>query len=135
MQFSQSGYNNAFSSIGERKLRMFFDRAEIDKLKSVGRVAMYEQIQPSGSAVNNSNSGALALAKAFDFIGDSKLVNSIPFGNALISQPAKSLGASLQGGSMTSVSNALLAAPAKRPIFAPGNLLLAPMASSPDRRN
>lgn len=135
MMFSQSGYNNAFSAIGERKLRMFFDRAEIDKLKSVGRVAMYEQIQPSGSAVNNSNSGALAVAKIFDFLGDSKLVNSIPFGNALVSQPAKTLSTSIQGGAVTNVPNALLAAPAKQPRFIPGNLLLAPGASSPDRRN
>lgn len=135
MQFSQSGYNNAVSAIGERKLRMFFNKAEIDQLKSVGRVAMYEQIQPSGSAVNNSNSGALAVAKIFDFLGDSKLVNSIPFGNALVSQPAKSLSTSIQGGAVTNVPNALLAAPAKQPRFMPGNLLLAPGASTPDRRN
>ena len=135
MQFSQSGYNNAFSAIGERKFRMFFNKTEIDKLKSVGRVAMYEQIQPSGSAVNNSNSGALAVAKIFDFLGDSKLVNSIPFGNALVSQPAKTLSTSIQSSAVSNVPNALLAAPAKQPRFMPGNLLLLPGASSPDRRN
>lgn len=135
MLFSQSGYNNAFSAIGERKLRMFFNKAEIDQMKSVGRVAMYEQNQPSGSAVNNSNSGALAVAKIFDFLGDSKLVNSIPFGNALVSQPAKALSTNIQGAAVTNVPNALLAAPVKQQRFMPGNLLLAPGASSPDRRN
>lgn len=133
--FSQSGFNNSFSAIGERKLQMFFTRAEIDKLKSVGRVALYEQTQPSGSAVNNSNSGALAVAKIFDFLGDSKIINSIPFGNAIVSQPAKSLSASIQGSAITNVSNALIGARPKPPPFAPANLLLAPGASSPDRRN
>lgn len=135
MSFSQSGYNNAFSAIGERKLRMFFDRAEIDKLKAVGRVALYEQTQVSGSAVNNSNSGALAVAKYLDLIGDSKLVNSIPFGNTLVSLPAKSLSGSIQGGAMTNIPSSLLATLPKKQRFMPSGLLLAPGASSPDRRN
>lgn len=105
--FSQSSYNNALSAIGERKLRMFFSREEINKLKSIGRVAMYEQIQPSGSAVNNSNSGALSVAKMFDFIGNSKLVNSIPFGNAAMGLPAKTISTSIQGAGVTNIPKAL----------------------------
>ena len=135
MTFTQSGYNNAFSAIGERKLRMFFKPEEIDRMKAVGRVAMYEQIQPSGSAVNNSNSGALAVAKVFDFLANSKFVNAIPFGEAALGKPAQNIATSIQGGAVTNVPNALLAAPAKQPRFMPGNLLLAPGASTPDRRN
>lgn len=107
MTFTQSGYNNALSAIGERKLRMFFQPAEIDRLKAVGRVAMYEQVQPSGSAVNNSNSGALAVAKAFDWLSNSKLVNSIPFGNAAIGMPAQTIATGIQGAGITSVPGAL----------------------------
>jgi len=107
MTFSQSGYNNAFSAIGERKLRMFFNREEIDQLKAVGRVAMYEQIQPSGSAVNNSNSGALMASKLFDLLGNSKLVNSLPFGSAAIGVPAKTISTSIQGAGVTNLPKAL----------------------------
>ncbi len=130
MTFSQSGYNNALSSIGERKLRMFFSQADIDRLKAVGRVAMYEQIQPSGSAVNNSNSGALAVAKMFDLLSNSKLVNSIPFGQAAVGIPAKNIATTIQGGRVTSIPNALLAPQAKKNPFIPLPLLLAPGMSS-----
>ena len=107
MTFSQSGYNNAFSAIGERKLRMFFNRTEINKLKAVGRVAMYEQIQPSGSAVNNSNSGALAVAKAFDWIAKNPIVNKIPFADTAIIRPAQSISQSIQGSGARNIPSAL----------------------------
>lgn len=67
--FSQSAYNKALRDIGERKLSLFFSPEEIDKLKAVGRVASYTQFQPRGSAVNNSNSGALAAGSFLDFLG------------------------------------------------------------------
>jgi hypothetical protein len=102
MTFSQSGYNNAFAGIGERKLRMFFDRAEIDKMKAVGRVAMYEQNQVSGSAVNNSNTAAMAIGRLFDGI-----LQKIPFGEAALSGPTKNIVTSFQAGGMTNVPKAL----------------------------
>lgn len=102
MTFSQSGYNNAFAGIGERKLRMFFDRAEIDKMKAVGRVAMYEQIQPSGSAVNNSNTAAMAIGRLFDGI-----LQKIPFGEAALSGPAKNITTSYQAGGVSNIPKAL----------------------------
>lgn len=136
MTFSQSGYNNAFSAIGERKLRMFFNRAEIDQLKAVGRVAMYEQIQPSGSAVNNSNSGALAAAKVFDFLGDSKLVNSLPFGTAALGAPAKTISTNIQGSGITNLPRALTLPQQRGPM---ASKLPLPMLLTPglleDRRN
>ena len=130
MTFSQSGYNNAFSAIGERKLRMFFSRSDIDRMKAVGRVAMYEQIQPSGSAVNNSNSGALAVAKVFDLLANSKIVNSIPFGQAAIGTPAKNIAINLQGSGISNVPNALLSPKAKPHPFLPLPLLFAPGLSA-----
>lgn len=130
MTFSQSGYNNAFSAIGERKLRMFFSRSDIDRMKAVGRVALYEQNQVSGSAVNNSNSGALAVAKVFDWLANSKIVNSLPFGQAAIGAPAKNIATNIQGAGISSVPNALLAPKAKKPPFMPLPLLLAPGISA-----
>lgn len=111
MTFTQSGYNNALNSIGEQKLKMFFSREEIDRLKALGRVAMYEQIQPSGSAVNNSNSGALAVAKVFDLMASSKFVNSLPFGSAAIGKPAQSIATSIQGSGMTNIPKSLVTTP------------------------
>lgn len=65
-KFSPSNYNKALKSIGDRKLALFFDQQEIEQLKSVGRAASYMKNQPDGSAVNNSNSGALVVGKAYD---------------------------------------------------------------------
>jgi len=108
MTFTQSGYNNALSAIGEQKLKMFFSREEIDRLKAMGRVAMYEQIQPSGSAVNNSNSGALAVAKVFDLLASSKFVNAVPFGSVAIGRPAQNIATNIQGAGMTNIPKSLV---------------------------
>lgn len=136
MTFTQSGYNNALASIGERKLRMFFKPEEIDRMKAVGRVAMYEQIQPSGSAVNNSNSGALAVAKVFDFLANSKFVNAIPFGEAAIGKPAQNIATSIQGAGVANVPRSLIAP--RQPIQAAQSIPL-PLLMTPglleDRRN
>lgn len=136
MTFTQSGYNNAFSAIGERKLRMFFKPEEIDRLKAVGRVAMYEQVQPSGSAVNNSNSGALAVSKMFDFLANSKFVNAIPFGEAAIGKPAQNIATSIQGAGVANVPRSLVAP--RQPIPAAQRIPL-PLLMTPglleDRRN
>lgn len=67
-KFSQSAYNKALSRIGDRKLSLFFSPEEISYLKANGRVASYMQVQPVGSAVNNSNSGALMIGKVYDAI-------------------------------------------------------------------
>lgn len=132
MTFSQSGYNNAFSGIGERKLRMFFDRAEIDKMKAIGRVAMYEQIQPSGSAVNNSNTAAMAIGKLDDIAGRLPLGGFIQMG---LTGPAKNITTSFQAGGMTNVPKALNL-PQKT---VPGQHIPLPLLMTPglleDRRN
>lgn len=55
--FSQSAYNKALRDIGDQKLGAFFSPQEIESLRQVGRAAAYMQVQPKGSAVNNSGSG------------------------------------------------------------------------------
>lgn len=67
--FSQSSYNRALSDIGDRKLSLFFTPEEVQQLHSVGRVASYTQVQPRGSAVNNSNSGAMLAGNMLDLLG------------------------------------------------------------------
>jgi len=76
--FSQSAYNKALREIGDRKLALFFSPQEIQQLKAVGRVSSYTQFQPRGSAVNNSNSGALVGGLGLDFL--SKFASRAPLG-------------------------------------------------------
>ena len=133
MTFSQSGYNNAFSGIGERKLRMFFDRAEIDKMKAVGRVAMYEQNQPSGSAVNNSNTAAMAIGRLDELMGKIPIVGvPLQFG---LTTPTKNIVNSVQAGGMANIPKSLNLP--KVPV--PGQRIPLPLLMTPglleDRRN
>jgi len=76
--FSQAAYNKALKEIGDRKLSLFFSPEEINQLKAVGRVASYTQFQPRGSAVNNSNSGALMLGRGLDFLAS--IGSKVPLG-------------------------------------------------------
>ena len=58
-------------------------------MRAVGRASSYEMFQPAGSAVNNSNSGALVIGRALDsLIGLSKVV---PFGRQIVADPLQGL--------------------------------------------
>ena len=75
-RFSASGYNRALLALGQRKLGQFFTPDEIAQLKAVGKVAQYTTVQPVGSAVNNSNSGALLMGRGLDFLD--RLASKVP---------------------------------------------------------
>ena len=109
---------------------MFFTPEEITRMKAVGRVAMYEQVQPSGSAVNNSNTAGMAIGRLFDGI-----LNKVPFGEAAISGPTRNIVTRLQAGGMTNVPRSLVQ-PA--PVV-PGQYIPLPLLMTPglleDRRN
>lgn len=74
--FSPANYNRAVRTIGDRKLAAFFEPEQIAQLKAVGRVGDYMKAQPVGSAVNNSNSGALLMGRGLDLID--KLSAKVP---------------------------------------------------------
>lgn len=80
--FSASNFRKALDGIGDQKLRAFFSSEEIDQLRAVGRVASYMTVQPKGSAVNNSNSGALVLGRGMDFLD--ALAGRLPVGQDTI---------------------------------------------------
>ena len=75
--FSQSGYNKALKDLGDTKLAEIFSKEELNKLKTVGRVSSYTQVQPAGSAVNNSNTGAYMAGKMYD-VFKSVMTNKVP---------------------------------------------------------
>lgn len=94
-KFSQSNYNKALRSLGDRKLSLFFEPDELEHLKTIGRVASYVQTQPVGSAVNNSNSAAMLLGRMYDGLraGMSHIVGVGPVAagaiDAVLGNPAR----------------------------------------------
>ena len=74
--FGAASYNKAIKDLGDKKLERFFNPDEIQELKRLGRVAGYMTTQPKGSAVNNSNSGALMLGVGIDALG---AMGGLPF--------------------------------------------------------
>lgn len=68
-KFSPAGYNAALNRIGTRKLEaMGFSAQEIEQLQAVGRASTLMKAQPTGTAVNNSNTGALLLGRAMSVL-------------------------------------------------------------------
>lgn len=76
-KFSQQAFNSALSELS-MKLPLLFNAKEIGQLKALGNAASYMQHQPIGSAVNNSNSGALVMGRAGDAMEG--LFKVLPFG-------------------------------------------------------
>jgi hypothetical protein len=68
VKFAGKTYRDALRNLGDEKLSVFFDKDEIQKLKDLGDAAKYMQAQPAGSAVNNSNSGALLIGRGLDML-------------------------------------------------------------------
>jgi hypothetical protein len=85
--FSQSAYNKAIEAIGDRKLRAFFSAQEVEQLRQVGRAARYLQVQPKGSAVNNSNTSS-AIIGMLD-----RVLSRVPVIGEVVRQPMGSYAA------------------------------------------
>lgn len=60
-KFNAATYMRTLNNIGTRKLSALFEPREVEMLRSVGRAGSLMKAQPDGSAVNNSNSGAMLL--------------------------------------------------------------------------
>jgi hypothetical protein len=110
-KFSNDAYRRAMRDIGEDKLRVFFNQEEMQHLTDLGDAAKYMQAQPSGSAVNNSNTAAMALGRGMDWL--EKMASASPIGGQW-------LRGKIQGSQQTQLlapRNALaLPAPARPPV-------------------
>lgn len=113
---SQSALNAALNKIGNEKLSVFFSPEEIQQFRTLGRVASLIQAQPVGSAVNNSNSGALLLGRGMD------MLNKLPVVGPLAGPAIKNIGISLAQRQAQNVLPGLLA-PVERPAMTPALLL------------
>lgn len=132
--FSQSAYNKALGAVGDRKLQLFFPPDDVNQLKAIGRVASYEQFQPRGAAVGNSNTAGTAMAAVLDRIGNSPLLSKIPFGKSL-AEPAQNISIGIRSGRAMNAPAALGAMPLP-PTAGPKPLLLSPalLMGQPDEQ-
>lgn len=135
-KFSQSGFNKALRDIGESKMRLYFSPEEIQQIQANARAASYMQFQPVGSAVNNSNSGALMMGGAYDWIN--QVASKVPMGKQLIVDPLRSIDISLSQRQAQNLTPALLMQQQKQraasllgPTAAFGGLLAAPTPVGP----
>lgn len=127
-KFSQSAFNKALNAIGERKLALLFTPEELTALRANARVASLMQVQPIGSAVNNSNSGALLLGRGMD------ILNKLPIAGPMVGPALKNIQISYGNRQAQQVLPGLLAMQEKAPMgqalmlpgFAVGGLLAAP---------
>lgn len=124
--FAGATYVKALDTIGDRKLRLFFQPEEINQLKAIGRVSRYEQFQPSGAAVNNSNTAG-ALGGMAERLLSQSVLSKIPFGQAAIGDPLESIKVGLQSGRALDVPRTLAGKRQPMPIGQKG-LLLSPAA-------
>lgn len=130
-KFSQSAFNKALRDVGERKLALLFTPEELRALQNNGRVAALIQSQPAGSAVNNSNSGALLIGKGMDFL------KQVPFAGPMISPSLGNMAINFRQRQAQNILPGLLANQPKQPFansfIAPGvaigGLLSAPMSN------
>jgi hypothetical protein len=124
--FSQSSYNKALNAIGDRKLAMLFEPEELQRLRAVGRVASYEQFQPRGSAVNNSNTAG-ALGGLLERVATSPLLAKIPFGSQ-IATPAQNISIGIRSNAALDVPRGLLVPQMPATNAPPAGLLMSPAA-------
>ncbi|MES2323292.1 MAG: hypothetical protein V4633_13590 [Pseudomonadota bacterium] len=103
--FSESAFNTALKSIGDRKLNLFFSGDEVNQLKALGRVASYEMKQMRGSAVGNSNTAATA-SGMLDRLAGSSLLSKMPLGR-LAQEPIQNISIGMQANRALSVPRAL----------------------------
>ncbi len=110
--FSGAGMEKGLKALGDRKLALFFSPEEIEQIKSAVNVARLSQNQPIGSAVNNSNSGAMLMGRLSDLLGKT---TGVPVLGPLVGAPAQTLMLQAQSVPMRNLSSALAArAPAQQ---------------------
>lgn len=104
-KFSQSRYNAALKMLGNNKLNLLFSPEEIVQLKALGRVSSYEQFQPVGAAVNNSNTAG-AMGGMLERIGNSPILSKIPMGK-MLAEPIQNISVGINSKNAMNVPNSI----------------------------
>lgn len=135
VNFSSAGMRDALNQIGPHRLALFFTKEEMGQIRSAINVARYGQAQPIGSAVNNSNTAAMAIGRMLD--GILKGSAGMPLVGPWVSQPIIGATTGIQARQLARVPNALIAPPQGLqpvPVNALAALAIAP-SSNENRRN
>lgn len=104
---SGKAMKDALDALGDRKLALFFDPKEVGQIKSAVNVARYIQAQPAGSAVNNSNTGAMMWGRLSDLLLKGERV---PVLGPLAAKPMRGFTMNMQGREAFNTADALLLA-------------------------
>lgn len=104
---SSKAMKDALDAIGDRKLALFFDPKEVGQIKSAVNVARYIQAQPAGSAVNNSNTGAMVWGRLSDLLLKGERV---PVLGPLAAKPLRGFTMNMQGREAFNTADALMIA-------------------------
>jgi hypothetical protein len=107
VKFTSAGMNDALKALGDRKLSLFFRPDEIAQIKSAVNVGRYMQSQPIGSAVNNSNTGALLLGRLSTMLDAAA---PVPLVGPMVAQPLQGGLLQLQARQMNNLSSGLVRA-------------------------
>lgn len=129
---SQSGLNKAIDQIGERKLSLFFSKDEISQIKNIGKVASYEQVQPKGSAVNNSNTAGATLGQLLESFSRSPILGKIPLGSQIVAEPLRNISAGMNARQATNIPAALVMPKARQPVG--GQIFIPGLFAQPDEK-
>lgn len=124
--FSGRNVQAALNQIGDRKLGLFFEPAEVETLKAMARTGAFETFQPRGSAVGNSNTAAAAgalLAGIADRIRP--VANKLPLGASFVTDPLDNLAVWAMQRPAQNIPAGLLAPQVRQPL---GPRLLLPAA-------
>lgn len=103
-KFSASGFRKALDKLGDRKLALLFSKEEVAQLKALSRVADYTTVQPSGSAVWNSNTPAGLVGKAVDAM---QLLGRVPGFGTLSNLGADGLKVAVRTSQQNAAVNAI----------------------------
>lgn len=104
-RFAGKTYRDELRRLAD-KLPVFFSRNEIQQMNDIGNAAKYMQAQPAGSAVNNSNSGALVLGRGMDVLD--RIAGYVPLGGKDV---IRGVIAGVQQRQVMTPANALRALP------------------------
>lgn len=110
--FSSKGMLDALEQLGDRRLGVFFSPAEIQKIKAAIQVGRSMQAQPIGSAVNNSNTGAMVLGRVANIISNA---TGLPVLGPMVATPLQGAVLSAQARSAANIRPALIGPQAPQP--------------------
>lgn len=104
--FSSKGMQDAMDALTPQRMGLFFAPEEMQQIRAAINVGRHMQAQPIGSAVNNSNSGALLLGRLSSALTAG---SSIPALGPLVAAPLNQGLAGLQMRGMMNPARGLLA--------------------------